>query len=138
MFGKRREEFEEVVQVARQLLASDNLDEMQRVAAHARKAWFLTNTGVGASYDVMVQLEERVELLQQRRLAQSLHPCVNCTGRVFRISKEHELQPLGKARYVVCGGCGSVMTYVSRLDEMSSSEVGPPIEAPASSSGPFR
>ena len=43
MFGKRREEFEEVVQVARQLLASGNLDEMQRVAAHARKAWFLTN-----------------------------------------------------------------------------------------------
>jgi hypothetical protein len=137
VFGKRRQEFEEAVEVARRLLASDNLDEMQLVAAHARYAWTLANVGESPSLEVVVLLEARVETLRQQQVAQALHPCASCRGRVFRISKERDIEPLGKVRFVVCAGCGVATTHVSRLDALTD-QFGPPLEAPAAHAGPFR
>lgn len=136
MFGKSRRELEDVVTHARTLVDSDNLIEMQRVVALARE---LMVGIVGPAFDaeVIVHLEDRIELMLQQRIAQSLRPCANCTGTVFRISHQHGVASLGRCRVVVCNGCGHVATYVDRVDELPK-HFGPPVEAPPFDGGPFR
>jgi len=133
--GKHRREFDETAEVAGRLLTSDNLVEMQRVAALAREMLFGLTGPRPAGVEVLEQLEDRIDLLLQQRVAQSLRACTNCTGSVFRISKEHDVG-LGRGRVVVCAGCGLVSTFVTRVDELSD-QFGPPVEAPAHGR-PFR
>lgn len=139
MFGKKRKlaELEAAARAAKGVLATDNLDEMERVASTLRDAWFDAGGDPSdAASGILFELRKRIEVLRRRPLEQALRACSQCGGRELWVSTERRVEELSYIRVVVCDGCGATtMFWVPKIREH---EGFAKVTVPEDSAGPFR
>lgn len=108
---KKREELEAAAHAARQVLATDRVEEMQRVLISLRMAWHDAGQEDGdTAHQVIGELVRRIEVLKRRPLEQALRACSLCHGNTFWFSGERDLD-IGRVRIAVCDGCGVTTTF---------------------------
>ncbi len=133
---QKREELDAVAVAARQVLATDNVDEMERVLISLTVAWREAGEEDGdTASEVIGELTRRIEALKRRPLEQALRSCRICQCGTFWISTERSLDRLGRVRVAVCDGCGAMTMFsaVRIRDGMGFQKVVAP-----EGSGPFR
>lgn len=114
---KKREELEAAAQAARQVVATDSVDEMERVLMSLRMAWHDAGEEDGdTASEVIRELTRRIEVLKRRPLEQALRACTLCQGLTFWFSSERDIESLGRVRIAVCDGCGATtMFWATRI-----------------------
>jgi hypothetical protein len=141
VFGNRRmkEELAATARAAKQALATDSIEELDRVGQALLDAW--SEAGMDLDSDaatVLRDLMRRTEQLKRRPYEQALRACTSCSGRTFRISDERTLEGFGQVRLVVCEDClVTTMYWTNRSSLVISGLFGEPVAVPDPTS-PFR